>query len=192
MTYGPGIQARRFGAGTPFNWPVAIGYERPPLACLPTGAGAAVAGAPGCAHGIFGWVAPDGTTTNSQVAGGILAFMLPVLDGYNWQRAYPSFPAGSDENISGFPTDPYTNTAPFPLHVIRPGNPVVPATMGRFNTKFILGAQIGSLVWTDPNTGLPYASQVDPSYILTPWTVMGSGGANAVLPISTLVPALST
>ena len=188
---GVGLQARRFGAGSPFDWPVAIGYERPPLACLAIGGFAATAGQPGVAHGIFGWVAPDGTTTNSYVPNGILAFILPVLNAYNWQRVYPSFPASSGENISGFPTDPYTNNAPFPLHVIRPGNPVIPAVLGTFNSKFPNGAMVGQQVWVDPDTGLPYGSQESPTYLQTGWTVMRSGGACSILRIASLMPPLT-
>ena len=189
--YGVGLQARRFGAGTPFDWPVSIGYERPPLACYAAGGFSAVAGAAGVAHGIFGWVAPDGTVGNSYVADGVLAFILPVLNAYNWQRVYPSFPVGSQINLSGLPTDPYTNNAPFPLQVIRQGNPVVPAVMGTFNSKFPAGALAGSPVWVDPDTGLPYGSQAQPTYIQTGWTVMRTGGASCVLTIASLMPPLS-
>jgi hypothetical protein len=180
------FDAARYGAGSPFDWPVAIGYERAPLATL-----AAVAGPLGVAIGIFGWIAPNGTLSNSQVATSQLAFVLPVVNAYNWQRVYQSFPADTGLNISGYPTDPYVNTAAFPLQVVRAGYPVVGATVGVFNTRFPFGAQVGNQVWTDPATGLAYASNVTGGYIATPWTAMGNGQANAVIRISSFIPPLS-
>jgi len=186
------LQAGRYGAGTPFDWPVAIGYERAPLATFPAGGFQCVAGASGVAIGIFGWVATDGTVSNAQSPGGILVFVLPVLNDYNWQRVYTSYPVSSGRNYSGYPADPYQNPAQFPLRVIRAGNQVVPATIGTFRARFPGGALIGNQVWVDPVTGLPYASNVTGLYVPTHWTVMRNGRANAVLLVSSSVPPLSS
>ena len=191
----PALQARRFGAGSPFNWPVAIGYERAPFSSYP---GSCVAGPNGVAIGIFAWVNEAGQVSNVQSAEAQLCFVIPVINAYIWQRVYPSYPStfvnpctGEPYNVSGYPTDPYDNQSPWPLRVIRSGNEVIAASLGTFNTRFVAGGQVGSQVWTDPGTGLAYASQADPSYIATPWTLMQSGAAGAVLRIQSLTAPLS-
>lgn len=156
------------GAGTPFNWPQAIGYGRAPFANLTAGAWALTAGAAGLQLGIFGWADPNsGQVSNAQIAGGLLGFVLPVPQMRNWQRCYPACgPAG-------------------PGIVLRPGVECVLAAAGDFLTVFALGAQAGQQVYADPVTGAPYGGNATGSAVPTPWTVMETGcRCNAKLRIS--------
>lgn len=158
--------ARLAGAGTPFNWPQSIGYTRQPNACLITGPWAITAGPDGVAIARFGWIDPDsGEVSNVLEAGAALGFVLPVPNLYNWQRAYPQ--AGAI--------------------ILRPGMACAIAAQGVFRTRFPLGAEAGSQVWTDPATGLPYSSNVTGEYVPTAFTVMGNGGCGARLTISSFV-----
>lgn len=145
---------RLTGAGTPFNWPQAIGYDRAPFASLPSGAWRCVAGPAGLQLGIFGWADPNtGQVSNSEVAGGFLGFVLPVIQMLNWQRCYRT-------------------RGPTGLAVIlRAGLECVLAAAGDFITTFPLGAQAGQRVYADPVTGAPYGGNPG-SAIATPWTVM--------------------
>jgi hypothetical protein len=186
------IEAGRYGAGSPFDWPVAIGYSRAPLASYPAGGFAAVAGSNGVAIGIFGWIDPDGIVSNTQEDDEqLLVFVLPLINSYNWQRVYPSFPAFTGRNISGYPVDPYQNPAPFTLAVIRAGYETVLASVGTFKTRFPGGGQVGDQVWADPDTGLAYDANVTGGYVPTPWTCMQNGNANAALVISSFVTPLA-
>lgn len=190
MTY-TALQAGRYGAGTPFDWPVAIGYERAPFASFPAGAFQNVAGPVGVAFGIFGWVNAAGQVANARAADtDQLVFVIPTRNAYNWQRVYPSYPVGSVCNVSGYPSDPYVNHASYVLWVIRAGIETVCETVGSFNVRFPVGGQVGSQVWADPATGFPYDANVTGSYLPTPWTLMQSGGAGAALRIASFTPPL--
>lgn len=187
------LEAGRFGAGSPFDWPVAIGYERSPFASLPIGGFATVAGPVGVAIGIFGWVNAAGEVSNAMPIGApaTLVFVLPTRNGYNWQRVYPSLPALCAKNLSGYPSDPYQNPAPFPLQVIRSGIETIVSSTGTYDTRFPLGATVGSTVWVDPLTGLAYDSNATGTYVQTKWIALASGAANAVVRISSLVSPIN-
>lgn len=162
----PSTAARLAGAGTPFNWPQAIGYTREPYASFPAGAWGLIAGSEGLALGRFGWADPDsGQVSNVLAVGAALGFVLSVFNLYNWQRAY------------------FCNGA----ILLRSGMPCVLAPAGVFRARFALGARAGSQVWTDPATGLAYGSNVTGSYIATPFTVTENGGCNARLQISSFL-----
>lgn len=169
-----------------FAWPLDIGYVRPPFANFPAGAGNLVAGANGVILGRFGWVASDGTVLNVYTAGDFLTFVLPVYDQWNWQRVYPSFPAWTGKNQSGYSTDPIVNNGNFPLSVLRSGQQVVCAPIGDYVTPFAYGIQAGSQVYADPASG----QAVDSTFsggIPTPWTAMTSGSGGARVRISTSI-----
>jgi hypothetical protein len=146
------------GAGTPFDWPQAIGFGRQPYASLVAGAARLTAAATtGVAAGQFGWADPvTGQVANVFTAGWALGFVLPPRQWWNWQRAY-------------------TQRGPFgpPQLILRPGTEVIVAAAGDFLTLFPFGAQAGNRVYADPATG--YASSGNPgTFIATPWTVMAS------------------
>ena len=159
------------GAGTPFDWPEAIGYGRAPFASFPAGFLACVAGPNGVAVGCFGWVDPDnGQVSNAQIPDAPMGFVLPMANPYNlWERVY------------------IRRAFPFPQMVIRPGVRCVVASVGDFRAKFPDGGQVGTQVFADPATGLPYSGNTTGSYIATPWTLCQSGGAGASLRISQMV-----
>jgi hypothetical protein len=181
------------GAGTPFDWPEAIGYGRAPFASFSAGAWECVAGPEGVAVGCFGWIDPDsGQVSNKLIAGALMGFVLPTANPYNmWERV--TFRRGP----------------PFPQMVIRPGVRCVVASVGDFRAKLPNGGQIGARVYADPATGLPYAQGafILPSidnlsismdsasvtfdgagyYIPTRWTLCQSGNAGASLRISQMV-----
>lgn len=167
-------RGRLNGAGTPFNWAAAIGYGREPYASIVAGKGALTAGPQGVQIGIFGWVDPvTGQVTNTQVAGALLGFVIPVLNWYNWQRVMPS------KNALGR------------VLIIRAGVECVIANQGDFTTTFLLGAQAGQQVYVDPATGFPYGGNPG-GLVPTPWTVMESGcTCNAKLRISSFVKPTS-
>jgi hypothetical protein len=157
---------RLAGAGTPFDWPQSIGYTRQPNASLIAGPWAITAGADGVAIGRFGWVNPSsGQVANVLLEGAALGFVLPVLNMYNWQRAYPC--KGS--------------------MILRKGMAAVVAAQGVFHTRFPFGALAGARVWTDPATGIAYDSNVTGSYVATGFTVTQNGGCNARLLISSFL-----
>jgi len=150
------------GAGTPFEWPQAIGHDRQPFASFPCGTGQLTAGPDGLALAIFGWVDPSTfEVSNAQMPEGLLGFVLPVIGAWRWDRAY---------RCKG-------------LTILRPGLPCVLAIAGDFIARFPLGAQAGAQVWTDPATGLPYTADGG-GFIATPWTAMQSGGPGARCRIS--------
>lgn len=160
------------GAGTPFEWPAAVGYSRQPFTNLVSGAWALTAGPNGCALGIFGWADPNsGEVSNAQITGGALGFVLPVRGMWNWQGVYTQ---------CGAPGTP-------PLLMRRPGLGLVLASQGDFLTRFPLGAQVGQQVFTDPATGLPYSGNPG-GFVPTPWTVMQSGSCNERCSISSFTP----
>jgi hypothetical protein len=163
------------GAGTPFDWPEAIGFGRQPFASFPAGADACVAGSQGVALGIFGWIDPvTFQVANARSSGAILGFVLPVFNMYNWQRSFPQ-------------------RSPPPVGrqlILRAGLECIVALAGDFVTTFPLGALVGSRVWTDPATGVPYGEDHG-GYVATRWTVMQNGcGCNARLRISSFVKPL--
>ena len=165
------------GAGTPFNWPEAIGYGRQPYASFTAGQNQCVAGPNGVAMGIFGWVSPAPPPAPAPVSnlkpesGGLLVFVLPTFNAWNWQRCFPQRSA-----------PPVGNQL-----ILRAGLEVVVAVAGDFYTRFPLGAQAGSQVWTDPATGIPYTANLTGGYVPTPWTVMQNGDCNARCRITSFV-----
>lgn len=162
--------AFRAGAGTPFEWWPSIGYDRQPYASVVAGPWALTAGPDGVQIGVFGWADPDtGQVSNTQIAGGLLGFVLPVVGMYNWQRAFPQKPA-----IGCGP----------PALILRPGMQCMLAAQGDFLTRFALGAQAGQQVFADPVTGAPYGGNPGGA-VPTHWTVMQNAcGCEAVLRIS--------
>lgn len=162
--------AARAGAGTPFEWSQAFGFDRQPYANVPAGAWALAAGPNGVQLGIFGWADPNtGQVSNVQIAGGALGFVLPVIGMYNWQRVF------LQANALG--------CGP-PSFILRAGMQCVLAAAGDFLTRFALGAMAGQRVYADPATGLPYGGNPG-GLVATPWTVMQNGcGCNSVLRIS--------
>ncbi len=173
-----------------FAWPLDIGYVRPPYASFPAGASGLVAGSNGVILGRFGWASADGTVSSVYSAGAILGFVLPVYDAWNWQRAYPSFPAWQQINQSGYPVDPIVNNNTFPVLVLRSGQQVVLGTVGDFVTPFQYGIQVGEPVYADPGSG----QAVDSTFaggIITSWTAMQSGSAGARVRISSSVNPIS-
>jgi hypothetical protein len=167
----------RQGAGTPFEWPAAVGFGRAPFASFAAGQSGCVAGANGCALGIFGWIDPVAlTVSNTLTEGFLLGFVLPVFNMFNWQRVFAQRPAVP---CSGPP-----------LLMLRAGLGCVVAVAGDFLTRFPLGAQAGSRVYTDPASGLPYGANPG-GFIATPWTVLQSGGCNALLRMSSFVQPIA-
>jgi hypothetical protein len=187
-------EARLAGAGTPFEWYQANGYGRQPFANVVSGPWQLTAGPNGVQLGIFGWADPNtGEVSNQYIPGGALGFVLPVRQMWNWQRAYPQC------------TPPYP-----PGIILRPGMQCVLAAIGDFLTRFPLGGEAGNQVWTDPNTGQPYAASAGENlstdsgliivtqggnpistqsggFVATPWTLMQNGGCNSKLRISSFV-----
>lgn len=158
------------GAGTPFDWPLFNGYGRPPYASIDAGPFAIVAGPSGVAIGAFGWVNPDnGQVTNTQVAGAALGFVLPVV-------------RLEDPNVAT-----WSRANGFPQRVLRPGMGCVVAAIGEFMPVFPQGAVVGSQVYVDPTTGLPYTDSNGGAYIGTNWTAMRSCGARSRGRISSFV-----
>ena len=171
-----GLTAGRLsGAGTPFNWPAAIGYERQPFASLVSGAGQLAAGPNGVQMGIFGWAdAVTGEVSNVQSTGALLGFVLPVIGLYNWQRCAPT-PLGA--LVRGL--------------ILRAGIQCVMAVAGDFLTVFPFGGQAGKRVFTDPATGVPYSGNPG-GLVATPWAVMETGcRCNATLRISSFSAPLN-
>ena len=157
------------GAGTPFNWPTAIGYGRQPFANVPASAGTMTAGPNGVQLGLFGWADPVlGEVSNESP--GILGFVLPVPRAWNWQKCTPTLPGSPVRGL-----------------ILRAGLACVLAASGDFVTTFPFGAQAGNQVFTDPATGVPYSGNPG-GLVATPWTVMSSAcGCNARVRISSFV-----
>jgi hypothetical protein len=155
------------GAGTPFNYPEAIGYQRAPFSNVIAGDSGLTASPNGVAINLFAWADPNsGLVSNAFTPGFLIGLVLPILWAGDPRRTFVQF--GS----------------PFPLRLIRSGLGVAMASAGNFRTRFAGGGQAGSRVWADPVTGLPYADSNSGAYIATPWTLMQSGGCNASLQIS--------
>lgn len=167
------------GAGTPFDWPEAIGFGRQPFVSLTTGAWACVAGPAGVAIGTFCWVDPDtGQVSNIQAPDTLFGFCLPLANPYNlWERVQRVVP------VNGAP--------PFPQEIIRPGIGCAVAAAGVFSPKFLLGGQVGMRVYADPATGLPYSGNVIGSYLATPYTLTQSGAPGSRLRMSSFVKPFS-
>ena len=190
-----GVPTRYFGAGSPFEWFPDIGRGRQPYTSFPAGFGGLAAGPNGVAMGQFGWVDSDSATvSNVQSAGSMLVFVLPTYNGWNWQRVYPQPPvdcSGALPNLSGITPAPSVPSTSYTLMILRAGMQCIVATSGSFLTRFPLGGQVGSQVWADPATGLPYSSNLTGSYIGTPWTLMQSGGCGSQLRISSFTRPLN-
>ena len=90
----PELLAFFSGAGTPFDFPEAVGYSRQPFAAAPGAPWQAVAGPNGAAIGSFGWLDTDtGQINNVYAAGQLLVFVLPLWNPYNsWERTYVQQP----------------------------------------------------------------------------------------------------
>lgn len=184
--------ARLSGAGTPFDWPEAIGFDRAPYASAIGGFDAFHAGPNGVAVGAFAWVNPDtGEADNVQTEGFPFGLVLPLASQYNlWERAYMRY------------------APPFPQMIVRPGVACVVAMRGNFSIKFSQGGDAGQPVYADPLTGLAYSgpamlpvldsngnavidSNGNPVYstggVLTPWVLAQSGGCNQRLRVSTFI-----
>jgi hypothetical protein len=165
------------GAGTPYDWPEAIGMGRQPYASLTVGPFTCIAAGPnGVAIGAFCWVDPDtGEANNTQSPGTLLGFVLPLANRYNlWERVYMRY---------GWP---------FAQQVIRPGVACVVAQAGVFSPKFPNGGQVGTQVFADPATGLPYSGNTADAYVATPWTLAQSGGPGARLRMSSFLNPFSS
>ena len=169
-----GTPGKLEGAGTPFNWPNAIGYGRAPFANLVAGPGALTAGPDGVQMGIFGWADPvTGRVANARSDGALLGFVLPIRGMWNWQRCTRT-PLGAA--VRGL--------------ILRSGLAVTLAAAGDFVTTFPFGGQAGDQVFTDPATGVPYAGNPG-GFVATPWTLMETGcGCNAHLRISSFAKPL--
>lgn len=156
------------GAGTPFDWPTAIGYSRQPFTSLSAGPGALAAGVDGILLGRFGWADPQtGQCSNARTDGALIGFVLPVVQFWNFQRVRPT-----------------RDAAGYPVLELRAGLPCVLASTGDFYARFPFPAQAGSQVWVDPATGLPYGADGG-GFVATKWTVMESScGCNGRLRIS--------
>lgn len=159
------------GAGTPFDYPEAIGYGREPFASYPAGVGQCVAGPNGAAIGCFGWVDPDSRiVSNNYLVGALMGFVMPLANQYNlWERAF------------------VRNCFPFSQMIVRPGVACVVASVGTFRAKFANGGQAGTRVFADPATGLPASGDTTGSLIATPWTLTQSGQPGSRLLISQMV-----
>lgn len=158
------------GYGTPFDYPEAIGYGRQPFASYPAGVGQCVAGPNGTAVGCFAWVDSDSRiASNTYIPGSLIGFVMPLANRYNlWERAY------------------IRHCWPFPQMVVRPGVACGVASLGTFRAKFPDGGQVGSRVYADPDTGLPYGAG-GLALIPTNWTLTQSGGPGSRLLISQMV-----
>lgn len=252
----PELLARFSGAGTPFDFPEAIGYSRSPFASTPAGSWQAVAGPNGVAIGAFGWFdTGTGQVGNVYAAGMLLVFVLPLWNPYNaWQRAYVEQPVYGDifnglavttassnqltitQTIRGYirlgsplaganipvgtivadlgsytwqtggtltmsaaatasagpqtvTATPPANACPFAQMIVRPGVECVTAVQGVFAPKFPLGGQVGTQVYADPATGLPYSGSAA-GLMPTPYTLMQSGVPGARLRMSSFVSPL--
>lgn len=138
-----------------------------------------VAGPAGVAVGAFCWVNPDtGEASNVQAAGTLIGFCLPHANPYNlWERVAIQYP------VNGSP--------PFPQQIVRPGVRCVVACAGVFSPKFPLGGQVGTRVFTDPATGLPYSGNVTGANVATSYTLIQSGGPSCRLRMSSFVQPFS-
>jgi len=188
----------RAGAGSPFEWFPEIGYGRPPFAAFAAGPWQCTAGAQGVIPGIFGWMDPaTGLVGNIEVEGGLLGFVLPVFNMYNWQRAFTMPPPGAPVRpgfpVGGYatPLQPQVNPPPYSQIVLRPGMACVLAVAGEFNTRFPQGAQVGQPVWTDPESGLPYAANLGGNYVETPYQIAQSVECGGLARISSFLPSLT-
>lgn len=163
------------GAGTAFDYPEAIGFSRQPFASLACGPWGPVAGAAGLAIGTFCWLDPaTGEASNAHAPNTLFGFVLPLSNPYNlWERVYTQWP------VNGVP--------PFPQQIIRPGVACVIAGAGVFSPRFPNGGQVGTQVFADPATGLPYSGNTTGTYVATPWTLMQSGGPGARLRMSSFI-----
>lgn len=191
------MRGGRSGGGSPFEWFPEIGYGRPPFAAFAAGPFQCRAGENGVVLGIFGWMDPaTGLVGNEQVEGGLLGFVLPVFNMYNWQRAYtlpppdapirPGFPPG------GYTTqlEPQANPPNYGQIVLRPGMGCVLAVAGEFNTRFPLGAQVGQPVWVDPESGLPYSQDLG-GYVQTGYQSAANAECGGLARISSFLPSLA-
>lgn len=167
--------ARLDGAGTWFDYPEAIGFGRQPFASFVSGPWMCVAGPQGVAAGAFCWVdCGTGEVSNVQADGTLMGFALPHANPYNmWERVYIQNP------VNGSP--------PFPQQITRPGVRCVVASAGVFSPKFPYGGQVGTRVYTDPATGLPYSGNVTGTYVATSYTLLQSGGPGCRLRMSSFV-----
>lgn len=164
------------GAGTAFDWQEAIGFGRQPFTSLAVGPFTCIAAGPnGVAIGAFCWVDLDtGEASNVQSSNTLFGFVLPLANRYNlWERVYTEFP------VDGTP--------PFAQQIIRPGVGCVVAQSGVFSPKFPNGGQVGTRVFADPASGLPYCGNITGTYVSTPWTLAQSGGPGAPLRMSTFI-----
>ncbi|MGC8517916.1 MAG: hypothetical protein ACP5P4_05225 [Steroidobacteraceae bacterium] len=191
--------SRYSGAGTAFDYPEAIGFNRQPFASVCVGDWTCCAGPAGTAVGCFGWLdAESGQVTNyyyepvtnngalvydasgqltfstNPIPGAILVFVLPVANDYNlWERAYISYP------VNGVP--------PFSQEVVRPYVRCGAAVAGVFSPKFPNGGQVGTQVYANPYTGLPYSGDTAGTLIATPYTLLQNGAPNGRLRMSSYV-----
>lgn len=172
------------GAGTWFDYPECIGFSRQPFMSISVGPWQCVAGPNGCAVGCFGWVNPEiGQVSNAQSAGAFLVFVLPHANPYNlWERVYfqlpqQMLPPGYQPPLQ--PPPPNSPPAPlFAQEIVRPGVRLCAAISGTFSPKFPSGGTVGTQVFADPATGLPYAGNITGSLVATPYTLMQTGGPN--------------
>lgn len=110
-----------------------------PFASVLAGPGSLVAPPGGLRVGNFFWVGPDGTTSQSFVAGWQIAFL-----GRNEQALITEF-LGED------------------TLVVPEGFPVVGFNGGDFWAQFMAGATVGQNVYADPNDGAPLAGATAPA-----------------------------
>jgi hypothetical protein len=158
------------GGGSPWDWPLFIGFGRPPFASLLAPEGGWQAAPQGVALGTFGWADPaTGLVSNAQVSGAVLGFVLPVQ--WLWNRHSISW------RHDGLP-------------VLAGGRPVVVGSVGDFFTPFPDGAQQGAQVYVDPATGLPY-SQDNGGYVASPWVAMNDSDAGHLARVTTSVKAFN-
>jgi hypothetical protein len=120
-----------------------------------------VVGAVDLACARFAWADPaTGVTTNTEIEGGRIGLVMPA-PGRNWQATY--WERG--------------------VQYIRAGKPCTVITSADLYCRFPLGGLIGSPVWVDPATGIPYA--VDGGgYVPTRFTLVTDTPAGALGVIS--------
>jgi hypothetical protein len=157
---GRGVIPPALAARAPFGvYPGAYASRNPVFTLGPN----TVVGAVDVACARFGWAASDtGEVANTLIEDAQLGVVQPVAS-RNWGLTYL---AGGEQWI-------------------RAGKPCTLISSADLWVRFPLGGLIGSSVWTDPTSGLIYASNGG-SFVLTRWQLVTDASPNGLGLISQL------